>query len=182
MTGNKRILFGLCTFGTFMLVIIGLALMGQYERSRRSKRGAEYESKLDMLAEEISDLEAVRRIPVLYKERLQPLDSMARSEVRAITGRRSLYGADPVLIFLSMTFDWKGFGWSEIPCFLVQQGRNKAYADIHSADNLASYTNIDDSKGDRGRSGSHLRGDQCHRFGARAESRRSGTGPDSTAR
>lgn len=51
------------------------------------------------------DLDEIRRLPILHRDRYKPLDTFAREIVREVTGKVKLDGTDPVLLFLAWRFD-----------------------------------------------------------------------------
>lgn len=50
-------------------------------------------------------VETIRRLPVQHDGRVMPFDTVAREAVRAVTGRRSWHGEDPVRTALAWSFD-----------------------------------------------------------------------------
>ena len=56
-----------------------------------------------------ADVEALRRLPVQHDGRIMPLDTVARAALFEATGRKSLWGMDPVGIVLGWTFDPNGW-------------------------------------------------------------------------
>lgn len=145
MASEKRKLRILLALTVAMGVVVMIMVIGQYERHRRADRETEHREQLEALAAELPDMEKARRLVLVYEDRAQPLDSAARGKTRAMSGKRTLYGADPVMTFLSMAFDGKDV-WYDIPCLLVQHGRNKEWAGIHSADRLASWRQVVESE------------------------------------
>ena len=137
MAGKTGFKFGIMSFGVFLLIVLMVALIGRYERNKRTERFAEEQSKFDALNEALPDMDTVRRLQVVDKQRVQPLDTLARRKVREISGRRKIYGTDQVATFLSMAFDGLAF-WDDIPCISVQHLRNKEALGVHSADNMAT--------------------------------------------
>lgn len=144
MAANRKLRL-LLVLTVAMGLIVMFALMGQYERQRRVDREAEYRDKLTALSAELPDMERLRRLVMVYEDRAQPLDSVARGKLRQMSGKRKLYGADPVLTLLSMAFDGKDF-WYDVPCMLIQHGRNKDWAGVHSADRLVSWRQVKESE------------------------------------
>ena len=51
-----------------------------------------------------ADVEALRRLPVQHDGRVMPLDTLAREAVWNVTGRRSVWGVDPVAMALGWAF------------------------------------------------------------------------------
>ncbi len=56
-----------------------------------------------------ADVEALRRLPVQHDGRVMPFDTVAREAVFNITGRRSVFGHDPVAVALGFCFDPDGW-------------------------------------------------------------------------
>jgi len=56
-----------------------------------------------------TDVEALRRLPVQHDGRVMPFDTLARESVFNITGRRAIFGRDPVAVALGMAFDPEGW-------------------------------------------------------------------------
>jgi cytochrome c-type biogenesis protein CcsB len=54
-------------------------------------------------------VEALRRLPVQHDGRLMPLDTLAREAVFEVTGKRTVWGLDPVAIVLGWTFEPNGW-------------------------------------------------------------------------
>ncbi|MEZ6194301.1 MAG: cytochrome c biogenesis protein CcsA [Planctomycetota bacterium] len=150
---NHRILLGL----VLPVFIVGglLALfggMGYYERAKHKARTADAHDALAKVEAEVSNgdnIEKVRRIPVLFAERVQPLDSMARQQIRSLTGKRELYGIDPVVMFLSMAWDGEDV-WKKIPIFIVSFGANKS-KEVFDIESVEKYATIEHVKTDKNR-------------------------------
>ena len=51
------------------------------------------------------DVAALRRLPVQHDGRVMPLDTLAREATRNVTGKRTVWGLDPVALVLGWTFD-----------------------------------------------------------------------------
>jgi cytochrome c-type biogenesis protein CcsB len=51
-----------------------------------------------------ADVEALRRLPVQHDGRVMPLDTLAREAVWSVTGKRSVWGVDPVAMTLAWAF------------------------------------------------------------------------------
>jgi cytochrome c-type biogenesis protein CcsB len=51
------------------------------------------------------DVEALRRLPVQHDGRVMPLDTLAREAVWNVTGKRSIWGVDPVAMALAWALD-----------------------------------------------------------------------------
>jgi cytochrome c-type biogenesis protein CcsB len=56
-----------------------------------------------------ADVEALRLLPVQHDGRVMPFDTLAREAVWNVTGRRSVWGVDPVAMALGWTFDPKAW-------------------------------------------------------------------------
>jgi cytochrome c-type biogenesis protein CcsB len=56
-----------------------------------------------------ADVEALRRLPVQHDGRVMPLDTLAREAVFSVTGRRTVWGLDPVAIVLGWTLEPQGW-------------------------------------------------------------------------
>ncbi len=56
-----------------------------------------------------ADVEALRRLPVQHDGRVMPLDTLAREAVSNVTGKRTVWGVDPVAIVLGWTIDPKAW-------------------------------------------------------------------------
>ena len=138
MAKKRRFAAGLVIFGVACALMLMLALIGRYERNRRVDREAEYRDKLTTITDKVSNLDTVRRLPMMFNERVQPLDSVARRIVRQLSGRRKIYGQDPTLVFLSMALDYETLGWRDIPILSVLHGENRGHLGMHSADTLAT--------------------------------------------
>jgi len=65
-----------------------------------------------------AEADALRRVVVQHDGRLMPLDTLAREAVWSVTGRRSVWGQDPVQTFLGWSFDANG--WSVQPVVPVK--------------------------------------------------------------
>jgi cytochrome c-type biogenesis protein CcsB len=65
-----------------------------------------------------AEADALRRVVVQHDGRLMPLDTLAREAVWNVTGRRSVWGQDPVQTFLGWSFD--ASGWSVQPVVPVK--------------------------------------------------------------
>jgi cytochrome c-type biogenesis protein CcsB len=65
-----------------------------------------------------TEAESVRRVVVQHDGRLMPLDTLARETVWNVTGRRSIWGQDPVATFLGWAFDPSG--WAVQPVVPVK--------------------------------------------------------------
>ncbi|MCA9320281.1 MAG: hypothetical protein KDB53_06085, partial [Planctomycetes bacterium] len=153
MAEKKRSYFGAATFFVFLLIVLLIALMGRYERTRRVERFAEEQARFEALSESLPDMDEVRRLQVVLKYRPQPLDTVARRQVRNITGRRKVYGSDQVLTFLSMAFDGIDF-WQDIPCIGVDYGRNREFLGMLAADSMATPRQVRESAALRAQSDS----------------------------
>lgn len=143
----KKQLFGsmgilAITFG----VLLMLGLIGRYEATKRSGPEESQRAIFEKLDGEVGEaVERLKRMPVLFKERVQPLDTLARSTIREYTGSREIYGADCTLVFCSIAFD-KNFDWDAIPFFLVSHGVNKELIGMDSGSKLATMNQIMESK------------------------------------
>jgi ABC-type transport system involved in cytochrome c biogenesis permease subunit len=143
---KKRFLVG---FLLPVFIIGGLAalfgLMGYYERSRHADRTEEYHDRLAKLEASVVDettLPKLQKIPMLFAERVQPLDSVARQRVRMLTGRTEIYGVDPTVMFLSMAFDGREV-WGDVPLFVVSFGDNRDRFGIESAAKYTTWEKVD---------------------------------------
>jgi cytochrome c-type biogenesis protein CcsB len=52
-----------------------------------------------------ADVEALRRLPVQHDGRIMPLDTLAREAVWNVTGKRSVWGVDPLAMVLAWAFE-----------------------------------------------------------------------------
>jgi len=151
MAQQKRLFFGLVTFAVVFCLVLMFWAMGRYERGRRAATEEDDRARFAALAEQLPDMEKLRRIPVSFKERVQPLDSVARSTLREFSGKRDIYGQDPVLVFLSLCFDGNDYGWDDIPLFFVKHSSNRTLLDLPSWQKLATARQIRESEGLMGR-------------------------------
>jgi cytochrome c-type biogenesis protein CcsB len=53
----------------------------------------------------VADVDALRRLPVQHDGRVMPLDTLAREAVWNVTGKRSVWGLDPVAMALGWAFE-----------------------------------------------------------------------------
>ncbi len=146
MSKKNKLYSGLGILAISFCLILMIALMGRYEATKRSSKEQSQRQVFAELDEKLHDaVEKLKRLPVLYKERVQPLDTLARGEIRRLSGRRGLYGAEGALVFCSIAFD-DDFDWKNTPLFLVSHGRNKKLLGMESTDKLATLNQIADSK------------------------------------
>ncbi len=68
-----------------------------------------------------SDVEALRSLPVQHDGRVMPLDTLAREAVWNVTGKRSVWGVDPVAMALGWAFDPRG--WAIQPIVPLKDDR-----------------------------------------------------------
>ncbi|HSD29366.1 MAG TPA: cytochrome c biogenesis protein CcsA, partial [Vicinamibacteria bacterium] len=68
-----------------------------------------------------ADVEALRRLPVQHDGRVMPLDTLAREAVWNVTGKRSVWGVDPVAMALAWAFEPQA--WVIQPIVPVKDGR-----------------------------------------------------------
>lgn len=148
MKPAPQLKLALSVFGILLFLTGLFALSGIYEKNRRHARTAEFEEHFAEVAKKVDVDGAVAKLakmPVAYKDRVQPLDSVARSELRIFTGKRSVYGQDPTLVFLTLAFDDKD-KWKDIPLIYVGHGANKRLMKgMQDAENLATYAQIRES-------------------------------------
>ncbi|MFT7616469.1 MAG: hypothetical protein ACI97A_000091, partial [Planctomycetota bacterium] len=146
MSIKKQLFSGIGILAITFGVVLMLALMGRYEATKRSGKEEAQRAYFAEINEAVGEeaLERLKRMPVLYRERVQPLDTLARSTIRQFTGRRGVYGADSALVFCAIAFD-KEFDWDAIPFFLVNHGVNKERLGLEGGDKLASLPQIIES-------------------------------------
>ncbi len=147
MANRNKLYFGLGVFALVLMVVLLISVMGHYERSKRGEREQTYRDRFAQLEEQIAaeTLDALERLPMMYKERVQPFDSVARSKIREITGRRAVFGVEPSLLFASMIFD-DDFDWDTTPLFFVEVKRNKEWLGVENIDSRASLGQIRNSQ------------------------------------
>ena len=68
-----------------------------------------------------ADVEALRRLPVQHDGRVMPFDTLAREAVWNVTGRRSVWGVDPVAMTLGWALDPRA--WVVQPIVPVKDAR-----------------------------------------------------------
>ena len=68
-----------------------------------------------------ADVEALRRLPVQHDGRVMPFDTLAREAVWNVTGKRSVWGVDPVAMALGWAFDPRS--WAIQPIVPVKDDR-----------------------------------------------------------
>jgi cytochrome c-type biogenesis protein CcsB len=66
-----------------------------------------------------AEVESLRRVPVQHDGRVMPLDTLARETVWNVTGKRSIWGQDPLATFLGWAFD--PAGWAVQPVVPVKE-------------------------------------------------------------
>ncbi len=145
MADKGRRVFGFITGGVFLGIVLMVALIGMYERNRRAEKSKDAQAKIDAVAEALPDMSKVKRLQVIYKQRVQPLDTVARRRVREISGKRKLYGAEPALTLMSIAFDGPDF-WDDIPCISVIHHRNKEFVGMSGDQSLATPRQVRESE------------------------------------
>ncbi len=90
--------------------LVALALLGAAEARAQVPR-------LPALA----DVEALRRLPVQHDGRVMPLDTLAREAVWNVTGKRSVWGVDPVAMALAWALEPQA--WVVQPIVPVKNAR-----------------------------------------------------------
>ena len=149
---KKNLFFRLILPLILVAGVVGLIWgVGAYQRAKSTERKIKWIEHFEKLEAAVDDeahgnLDRLRKLPLAYKERVQPLDSVARRTIRSLTGDRTVYGADPVLVFLSMAFDGISDGWNEIPIFMISYGVNRPRVGIDNVDKLATYDQIKNSE------------------------------------
>jgi cytochrome c-type biogenesis protein CcsB len=83
------------------------------------------------------DVEALRRLPVQHDGRVMPLDTLAREAVWNVTGRRSVWGVDPVAMALGWAFDPRA--WVVQPIVAVKDDRLAAAIGLPPGTRWASF-------------------------------------------
>ncbi len=130
--GEGIVFFGYYCLVAGMLVVLGTRI-GERRRAARAAAGAAV-ALLGSLAlagtagaqpappvPPADQVEALRRLPVQHDGRVMPLDTLAREGVFKVTGRRSIWGLDPVATVLGWTFDREA--WAVQPIVPVKDDR-----------------------------------------------------------
>ncbi|MCB9832392.1 MAG: cytochrome c biogenesis protein CcsA [Planctomycetes bacterium] len=140
---NRKLLFGFGTFALLVGLVVIICLIGAYSGYRRVEREQDQRDKFAALNTEISAeaLDAVANLPMMYKERVQPFDSIARSKLRQVSGSRKLYGVPATALMAEMLFN-DAFDWQDTPLFHVAHEVNKERLGVASVDSLASLGQI----------------------------------------
>jgi cytochrome c-type biogenesis protein CcsB len=116
-----------------MLVVLGTRIAERRRATRAAVPAAAGALALALLAGDPAaaqtvptpaEVEALRRLPVQHDGRVMPLDTLARETVWSVTGRRSIWGQDPLATFLGWSFD--PAGWAVQPVVPV---KDRALAD-----------------------------------------------------
>jgi len=89
------------------------------------------------------DFRRARQIPVQYKGRVMPLDSMARQVAWQITGRRSWEGHEPTGLLLA--WSWQGRTWFDKPIILVRDPILQAHVGLPTDRKRFSYNELSDN-------------------------------------
>jgi cytochrome c-type biogenesis protein CcsB len=87
-----------------------------------------------------SDVEALRRLPVQHDGRVMPLDTLAREAVWNVTGKRSVWGVDPVAMALGWAFDPRG--WAIQPIVPVKDSRLAAEIGLAPGTRWSSFQSL----------------------------------------
>jgi ABC-type transport system involved in cytochrome c biogenesis permease subunit len=146
-------------FAGYVLLVVGmLTVLGTRLSARRLARASALAASAlvaatvagDARAASVPDavtVEALRRLPVQHDGRVMPIDTLAREATRDVTGRRSLWGLDPVALTMGWAFDPRG--WMEEPVVAIDSRlaeaaglppgtRRASFAALVSNDRLAS--------------------------------------------
>ena len=84
-----------------------------------------------------ADVEALRRLPVQHDGRVMPLDTLAREAVWNVTGKRSVWGVDPVAMALGWAFDPRA--WAIQPIVPVKDDRLAAAIGLPAGTRWSSF-------------------------------------------
>ena len=82
-------------------------------------------------------VEALRRLPVQHDGRVMPLDTLAREGVFKVTGRRTIWGLDPVATVLGWSLEPRA--WVEQPIVPVKDARLGAAIGLPPGTSWASF-------------------------------------------
>jgi cytochrome c-type biogenesis protein CcsB len=83
---------------------------------------------------------SLRRLPVQHDGRVMPLDTVARQAVLEVTGRRSLWGTDPVALVLGWAFD--AANWEAEPVVRVGGDTLKQAIGLPAGTHRASFREL----------------------------------------
>ncbi len=86
------------------------------------------------------DAEALRRLPVQHDGRVMPLDTLAREGVFKVTGRRAIWGLDPVATVLGWALD--PGDWAVQPIVPVKDARLAAAIGLPAGSSWASFQSL----------------------------------------
>jgi len=89
------------------------------------------------------DVETLRALPVQHDGRVMPLDTLAREAVFKVTGRRSVWGLDPVATVLGWTFDRRA--WAAQPIVPVRDARLAAAVGLPAGTEWSSFQALADN-------------------------------------
>jgi cytochrome c-type biogenesis protein CcsB len=111
-----------------MLVVLGTRVTDRRRAARPVSAAAAAVALLALAASpaaaqtvpSAAEVESLRRVPVQHDGRVMPLDTLARETVWNVTGKRSIWGQDPLATFLGWAFDPSG--WSVQPVIPVKEG------------------------------------------------------------
>jgi len=84
-----------------------------------------------------ADVEALRRLPVQHDGRVMPLDTLAREAVWNVTGKRSVWGVDPVAMALGWALEPQA--WVIQPIVPVKDDRLAAEIDLPPGTRWSSF-------------------------------------------
>ena len=84
-----------------------------------------------------ADVEALRRLPVQHDGRVMPFDTLAREAVWNVTGRRSVWGVDPVAMTLGWALDPRA--WVAQPIVPVKDARLAAEIGLPAGTSWSSF-------------------------------------------
>jgi cytochrome c-type biogenesis protein CcsB len=84
-----------------------------------------------------ADVEALRRLPVQHDGRVMPLDTLAREAVWNVTGKRSVWGADPVAMALGWALEPRA--WAIQPIVPVKDDRLAAEIGLPAGTRWSSF-------------------------------------------
>jgi len=87
-----------------------------------------------------ADVEALRRLPVQHDGRVMPLDTLAREAVWNVTGKRSVWGVDPVAMALGWAFEPQA--WVIQPIVPVKDARLAAEIGLAPGTRWSSFQDL----------------------------------------
>jgi len=86
------------------------------------------------------DLSSIRAMVVQYDGRWLPLDTLAHDLVESVTGDEFYHGHDPVLLFLSWT--WDHDNWLQEPLISINNAELRVELELPSSQLVFSYTEL----------------------------------------